>query len=188
MKKILLSIFIFIPIWSFSQTKVNLKFYDNCSDKIINAEYSLYNLNDFDSYYFSNDKDSILKVDAGKYIVDVSIKDGENYKNFNFEKEFEDKVIYNDTIELPKILRKRTSVLHYPTDLGFYFCEKLCNGQVVDYYKNGSIRMSGEFKNGIPKNEIKKYNRKGQLIEIEIYNENGVYKNSKYPNNNNPGK
>ena len=181
MNRILFLLIFLYSIFSYSQSKVDFKFYDVCKDSILSLDYSLQKLDDFDKHYSTYETDSILQIEDGIYLVFVEIPDGENFKNFNFTKNFNGKRFFGDTLELPKVMRKYTSVLHYPTDLGFFNCDKICNGYIVEYYKNGVIRMEGIFKKGLPKKELRKYNKKGELIEIEIYNRKGTYKKSKYP-------
>ena len=181
MKKTLIIIIFLLSNISFSQVNIDYRFYDNCKDSILDLNYSLISLKDFSMTYSTYENDSLNKIEFGVYIVDVEIPEGENYKTFNFTKEFKENLVYNDTIELPRIMRKYSSELHNQTDLGFFECENLCNGEIVEYYKNGNVRMKGIFKNGNPKKELKKYNQKGELVEIEIYNRKGVYRKSKYP-------
>ena len=169
----------------FSQTKVKFAIVDSCSEKLV-EEYDISMLSldeEMNEYWIS--KDSIVNIKNGIYLITVNIGEGDYFKTHSFTKEFELDSTYIVKRELPNIMRKYTSGIHHQTDLGFYKCDKVCNGKLQDFYGNGNIRMEGEFRNGLPIKQIKKYNDKGELVEIEIYNRNGIYKKSKYPNYNN---
>jgi len=182
MNRIFTLLVLLFSLNNFSQTIVDFKFYNSCEDIIVDLDYSLYKLDDVDIYYSTNDKDSILKIENGVYIVDVNLPDGENFKSFLFTRKFNQNKTYLDTIETPKIMNKYKYTGGYGhIALGFFNCDKICNGYIIDKYVNGQIRMEGNFENGLPKKEIKKYNKNGELIEIEIYDKKGTYKKSKYP-------
>ena len=182
--KNLITITFFLAInMVFSQTKLEFTVVNNCSEKKVD-EYDITILSlDFDKKMLDYliQQDSILNIEKGIYSISVSIEEGDYFKSYNFVREFKADSIYSINLEMPRITKKYTRELHYPTDLGFYYCEKICDGWQKDYYANGKIRMEGEFKNGIPIKEIKKYNESGELVEIELYRRNGTYKKSKYP-------
>lgn len=178
MKKIYSFLFIIISFISYSQTKVNLSFINPCKNSIENVEFILVRYIDIATTYYSSEQDSIFEIEPGDYSIFVAIEKNEMIYEFGIDKSFKENRIYNDTIIIPRILRKKTAELHNPKDLGFYYCEKLCKGMITDYWPNGKIRMQGEFKNGYPKKEIKKFNMEGKLIETEIYKRKGIYKKS----------
>tara|TARA_R110000744_G_scaffold380129_1_gene499883 strand:+ start:829 stop:1407 length:579 start_codon:yes stop_codon:yes gene_type:complete len=166
-----------------SQTVLDFTVVDNCTEKKV-GEYDITIASlDFDKemkdYWI--EKDSVLRIEKGIYSISVNAVDGDNFKSYNFVREFNADSTYSMDIQLPKIMRKYTRELHYPTDLGFYNCDEVCDGLQQDFYANGKLRIEGEFKNGIPVKEIKKYNESGDLVEIELYRRNGTYRKSKYP-------
>jgi len=168
----------------FSQTMLDFSVMNNCSEnKVEEYEISLSSL-DFDKeikdYWI--DKDSLVTIEKGIYLIFISIVEGDYVKSYGVTRDFKADSIYLMQMELPRIMRKRTRELHYPTDLGFYNCDEVCNGLQKDFYSNGKIRMEGEFKNGVPVKELKKYNENGELVEIELYRKDGTYRKSKYPN------
>jgi antitoxin component YwqK of YwqJK toxin-antitoxin module len=55
-------------------------------------------------------------------------------------------------------------------------CENICNGIETDYYSNGTIRLTGEFKNGLVIGELKRYYQSGKIKEISIYDKDGFWK------------
>jgi hypothetical protein len=156
---------------------------NNCSEKKVeDYEIMVSNLDldkEIKDYWI--DKDAIVSIEKGIYSIFVSVVEGDFIKEYGFMKSFEADSTYSIQLELPRIMRKRTQELHYPTDLGFYNCDKVCDGLQQDFYANGKMRMEGEFKNGIPVKEIKKYNQSGDLVEIMLYRRNGTFKKSKYP-------
>ena len=168
----------------FSQTKVEFTVMNNCTNtKVEDYEIAILSM-DFDKevneYWI--EKDSTVIIEKGVYSIFVTIADGEEYaKSYGFMRDFKADSTYSLQLELPRIMQKRTRTVHYPTYLGFYNCDDICDGVQQDFYSNGKIRMEGEFKNGKPVKEIKKYNESGELVEIELYRRNGTFKKSKYP-------
>jgi hypothetical protein len=167
----------------FSQTRLEFTVMNNCSEnKVTDYEISITSL-DFDKemkdYWI--EKDSTVTIEKGIYSIFVSLVEGYFIKEYGFMKGFEADSTYSIQLELPRIMRKRTRELHYPTDLGFYNCDEVCDGLQRDFYANGKLRMEGEFKNGMPVKKIKKYNESGNLVEIELYRRNGTFRKSKYP-------
>jgi len=132
-------------------------------------------------------KDSIVTVNSGVYFIEVSMKRNDfDYQIFSFTKEILNKKEYNDTIEIPKVLERIRYTGQYANlFLGYYKCDLVCDGYIKDFYNNGKIRFEGDFKNGIPINELKKYSIDGELIEIEIYDKDGTWKETKHPNQKN---
>lgn len=55
--------------------------------------------------------------------------------------------------------------------VGYYNCQKLCDGTQKDYYQNGKIRLIGKFNEGKPI-ELKIYDEDGTLASRYIYYSN----------------
>lgn len=182
MKQFIIIIFLVHNI-SYSQSQIDLKFYNACLDSIVTLDHVIqpFDFSNTEDFNFRND--SIINIKPGKYIVNVIIEDNDPfYKTFEFTKVINNNMVYNDTIELPKVIKKYTNTSQYAHIYhGYLICDKICDGYVIDYYKNGIIRLEGNFENGMPKNEIRKYDTKGQLVEIEIYDNYGFIKETKYP-------
>lgn len=182
--KYLLNILILLILNTvYSQSVLEFTVVDTCTEKKVEKyDITIISL-DFDKemkeYWI--EKDSSLAIEKGIYSISVNAVDGDNFKSYDFVREFNADSTYSMDIQLPRIIKKYTRELHYPTDLGFFKCDQICNGIQRDFYSNGNLRMEGEFKNGIPVKEIKKYNESGDLVEIELYRRNGTYKKSKYP-------
>jgi hypothetical protein len=181
MKRLLILI-LFINNISSSQSKIDLKFYNTCLDSIVELDYFIQSEDLFNSKNYYTCKDSIIDVKPGKYIIDVIIKENAvDYKIFTFTKNFFNEKVYNDTIELPKVLKKYRDTSQYAhIYFGFFLCDKICDGYIVDYCSNGEIRLEGNFENRIPNNEIGRYDNIGKLTGIEIYDKNGILKKTKY--------
>ncbi|GGD10735.1 hypothetical protein [Hyunsoonleella pacifica] len=171
-----------------SQSKIMLHFKGGCHE-IKDLQYVLYNLNDYEysseNIHFYEKQDTIITLKSGLYHIDISILDSKNeelVKSFSIKKEFKENEVYKDTITIPDIIRKMTRVLHYPKDLGFFKCDTICNGEIIEYHKNGNIKSKGIYINGRPSKNIFLFNEEGILTEIKIYDKNGYYKKSKYDN------
>ena len=153
---------------------MNLVFYDNCSNQIIEPEFEVL------------------------YVSDL------NYDLLTVYKEIDNWVLQysttlktkNDTIRIPKILFAGGNELHSKR-WTYLNCEKVCNGKETDFYENGNKRTEGTYSNGKPI-EIKEYRDNGILRaqyfyenltlkykRIDYYDENGnleeyeIYKNKK---------
>ena len=66
---------------------------------------------------------------------------------------------------------KRVNLAVYasnPPHSEFFDCNKLANGAITDYYYNGSIRLTSNFKNGQPIDTLKRYYRNGMTQEVYI--------------------
>lgn len=183
MKNLILIIALLAFNMVFTQTKLKFTVADNCSQQEIDDyEITILSL-DFDKEiknYFIK-PDSTLIINKGLYSITVAKSEREHFKSYDFVRDFKMDTIYTINLELPRIMKKYTSVIHYPEDLGFYYCDEVCNGFQQDFYANGKLRMEGEFKNGIPIKKLNKYNESGVLVEIELYRRNGTFKKSKYP-------
>ncbi|WP_254712475.1 hypothetical protein [Polaribacter pectinis] len=179
MKSVLKLTFLLIFSYSsFSQNdgkeKLNLVFYDNCSNKIIEPEFEIESLPEI------NYKAITIFVNRGNLIGEYSII---------LEKK-------KDTIRIPKILFSFGNELHSKR-WNYMNCEKVCDGTETDFNSNGNKRFEGIFKNGKPI-EIINYRQNGELLtqtfyenltlnykRVNYFNENGeltyyeIYKNKK---------
>ncbi len=179
MKTVLKSIFLLTISFScFSQNSgkenLNLVFYDNCSNKIIEPEFEVFSMSELNYDYitvFKEYDDWILQ-----YSTSIKTK--------------------NDTIRIPKILFAGGNEFHSKR-WTYLNCDKICNGKETDFYENGNMRIEGTFENGKPI-EIREYWSNGNLHiqtfydnltlnykRVDYYNENGeldeylIYTNKK---------
>lgn len=58
---------------------------------------------------------------------------------------------------------------------GYVFrdCENKLNGDIVDYFENGEIRMIGSFKNGLVIGYLTEFYPSGELKQIRLFNKKG---------------
>lgn len=58
---------------------------------------------------------------------------------------------------------------------GYVFtnCESKLNGNIVDYFENGKVRLIGSFKNGLAFGYLTEFYPNGELKEIRLFNEKG---------------
>ncbi|TGV00223.1 toxin-antitoxin system YwqK family antitoxin [Flavivirga rizhaonensis] len=179
MKTALKSIFLLIiSVSCFSQNSgketLNLVFYDNCSNKIIEPEFEVLTMTELNYDYITVYKESGDWV--AQYSTSIKTK--------------------NDTIRIPKILFAGGNELHSKR-WAYFNCDKICDGKETDFYANGNKRTEGTYENGKPI-EIKEYRQNGKLRaqyfydnltldykKVDYYNENGdldeyqIYKNRK---------
>jgi len=64
MKRILLVLFLLICNLSFSQSKIDFKFYNSCIDSIVSIDYEFLSLENFDLSYSTYERDTVIEVEA----------------------------------------------------------------------------------------------------------------------------
>ena len=182
MKYIILILFFIFSYEINSQNKVNIIFYDNCTDNKVILDYTLFDMTSFKSY---QSKKSEIKIDsAGRYLLWSQIVNQDYNDSFssvieisNFNEQF-------DTISIPRIRMRTGSELH-STYWKYFNCDRICNGKEIDYYSNGNKRIEGIFEDGDPIQiadfredgtiETKEFFKKGTLQKeiTEFYDSNG---------------
>lgn len=58
---------------------------------------------------------------------------------------------------------------------GYIFrdCESKLNGNIIDYFENGKVRLIGSFKNGLTIRYLTEFYPNGELKEIRLFSEKG---------------
>jgi hypothetical protein len=154
MKSVQKTIFLlFISFSCLSQNnekqKLNLKFFDKCTNSFINPEFEI---------------DTIPGLKNGKFIT-CYINRGEWISQFQTATIINEKS--NDTITIPKLLFSFGNELHSKR-WNYLNCEKVCDGMETDFYENGNKRIEGNFKNGKPV-ELKEFKENGKLFSQSFY-------------------
>jgi hypothetical protein len=179
------SIIIFFILFSLikasAQTNVELYFYDACKDSVVSLEFQLYSYSEAWSDLKSEGSRLIVQ-NKGQYFVSSSILRGEWYSSFSIPIDISDSSIL-DTLEIPNITMAKTGALH-SSEFTYLNCSKISDGYEEDYRKDGTLRMTGEFLDGVP-SLISEYNSSGVLKEKRFYSENGSdYNRVEYYNDN----
>ena len=148
------TIFLFLISFScFSQKdkkgKLDFKFLDKCTNKIVKAEFEI---------------DSIPGLKNGVSITYYTKRGNWISQGFYSTIINENSI---DTIIIPKILFLFGNELHSKR-WKYLNCEKPCNGIETDFYENGKKRIVGNFENGKPV-EIKEYRENGTLVIQSFY-------------------
>jgi hypothetical protein len=178
MKKLLTLLLSFAVSIALGQIRISYIFRDACNDSLLTTPYELFQPNNTKNY-FSSGKDLILDS-AGLYIFSMNIWRHDKNLQFTTNKFYQKGKTYIDTIYIPKFLPKRNA-LHERTII-YCFCNLKANGIVKDVYKNGVIRMEGNFLHGIPISDIKFYDINGNLVKKDIY-KSGNYISTKFYQN-----
>jgi len=165
-----------------SQKKVNIFFYDNCTDNTIVLDYTLFDMDSWKSYH---SKKSEIQIDSiGTYLLSSHLRSQDYNDSFSSVFEISNMGKQIDTISIPRIRMRTGSELHSPY-FKYVNCDKICDGQEIDYYSNGNKRIEGTFTNGDPIQmadyridgtiETKEFFKKGTLIteRVEFYDLNG---------------
>ncbi len=74
------------------------------------------------------------------------------------------------------IIQECLEPISHPNFIGYCCCSEKCDGFQQDYYNNGTVRIEGTFKAGIPTDEVKYYYDDGTLKMVKFYNRKGVLK------------
>ncbi len=140
--------------------KIYLK--DFCNDTIYPTDNIFIRDSNDSSFIYENVPSEGLKT--GVYRVSI-MEIGE------MSIELKDNEIYIDTFYLPivkELIGATTAGGYY----GFYNCDELCQGSIIDFYKKGTKRLEGVFKDGVPIGQLKTYYSNGNLLELREYTKN----------------
>lgn len=133
--------FFYIVVFSQEQKIEGLKltFFDECTKEVIKPEFEI---EVFEELNYS--------------MINVYVKRGEWISQYSTILKTK-----KDTIKIPRLLFSFDQALH-SSDWGYFKCNTLCEGKVVDYYENGNKRLEGFFEKGKPK-EVLEYKINGKL-------------------------
>ncbi len=126
------------------------------------SSYFLTNISNIkDTQYWNNDSGIIYLPDTGKYEVHI-------YENQDADlpvMEIKDTGFYTYVYAKPKIIFRCLG------DPGCYYftCDSLANGFQEDYYKNGGIRIKGNFLKGKIKDSVVTYYSNGVIETRRIH-------------------
>lgn len=94
-------------------------------------------------------------------------------------------VVPNTPLFRDTVLLKRLELVHYisnPPHSEFLDCGNLANGEIIDYYNDGSIRQKGKFENGQPIDSLFTYHSNGNLSELFVPHRKGWEKTNYFEN------
>ena len=160
-----------------AQTKVDIWFYDACSEKVIRnwfhispTDPSLWNK----STSQTSGKNGVFVLDnvpAGNYNLDTSIKRGgyEEAVRFNFFIEVSGDV-FTDTLSLHRISRMYTAVNGNTIYLN---CDAHCDGEQEQYDESGTLRLKGTFENGVA-STVTEYDEQGEKSVVRFFKKGEV--------------
>ncbi len=146
--KLLFLLSIFIITQSYGQIEVVLSFKDGCDNSVRHLEYELVDLNKSGEHFQSTNGKAILPT-QGLYLVSSSYANGDKVSSFDLTLEIKDFHFLMDTMSIPRIKFTTDSAMH-SNYWNYFNCDKLCNGQEIDFYPNGQKRLDGDFKDGKP--------------------------------------
>lgn len=172
MKLFYISIFLLFSTKLYAQKEHRYVFFDPCSKQILELDYQI---------WISN-SDSTMEVKAGKsikleddsFLLSTQLKSEKNdwiaafYFNINNLNE-------NDTLYLHEMRAMWNGLLH-PQKEEYYLCESKCIGTIKEVDSDGIVRSIGKFENGVPKSNIKFFNRYGKLERTLVYKNGNLKK------------
>ena len=169
MRNVCIILLFLISLKVSAQTSVELYFYDACKDSVLSLEFELYSYRE-EWGDLKSEGSKLMVQEKGEYFVSSSIVRGEWYSVFSIPIDISDSPIL-DTLEIPNIGMATTRALH-SSAFTYLNCSEIANGYEEDYRKDGSLRMIGEFSDGLPL-LISEYNLSGVLNQKRFYSENG---------------
>ena len=108
--------------------------------------------------YFNEEPITFALPDTGKYLLKVGLFNNERFDSADvYIKSYGLTV---DTFELYRFFGAFSCV---GPCFDYYDCDSLCNGFVIDYYKNGKPRIVGTFNKGNPVDSLLEYYPSGQV-------------------------
>lgn len=146
MKSLLISL-VFTITKSFGQ-EVELYFKDGCSNTIRKIEFQIVDLTHQGDPIESINSRVVLPF-KGSYLVSSSFSKGKKISSFDITIEIKGAEPLVDTLSMPRIMFTTDSTI-LTNNWNYFYCDKLCDGQEIDFYPNGEKRVEGEFKLGKP--------------------------------------
>lgn len=154
----------------YSQSAIQLAFFNSCSQKVEQHEFSIFSIQDLEPVW-SKDKVLSLKLDSTIfYLGEVWIPrvSDDNFRHvFELGTLSEDQV--TDTLEIPFLDMINIGSMHNQNWV-YIDCSGIVDGNNEYYDKDGFIREGGVFENGKPI-EISLYSSKGILSKKSFYSD-----------------
>ena len=153
------------------EIKYNLIIQDPCTNQF---DYGLlYQLEKAGRQYIISDiKGTISLKETGKYRLISNVHGIDKVVHIKYGENI-------DTLKTQRIFECLEPVSH-PKFVGFCCCENKCNGFQQDFYYDGTLRIEGNFKNGLAVGKLKFYHQNGMVQEIREYNKKGVLRRTDY--------
>jgi hypothetical protein len=162
--------------------RVTLFGYDPCAETIIQLPYFGL-LKDGVTYSVADSTGTLTLKEEGEYTLSYII---ENIDTTQLGRVYSLRMTsanFSDTLSLVSVYPCLEPISD-PDFIGYCCCGAKCEGEKVEYYSNGKIRLEGCFKAGIPQGELKFYNPNGHLRRIDKYNRSGkLVKRTLYDDN-----
>ncbi len=143
-----LIILLFAITKSFSQIQVELYFKDGCENYTRKLEYEISDLNS-PGILTESINSKVSLPSRGTYLVSSSFLKNDKVSSFNLTVEIKDFHFFVDTLLIPRI-KFTTDSLVQSRYWDYFNCDRLCNGQEIDFYPNGEKRLEGSFNKGKP--------------------------------------
>ncbi len=157
-----------------AQIKVFIRFQDECKGEIVDAEYEL---SQFDSGKFYQSKGATVVLPSkGLYYLTAIITRGNRRCLFGCPLRIK-KEIFRDTLDVPKLLTEAPA-LHQQRKL-YLVCDSVANGKYIEYFKNGTVKLKGEFYDGLPDGYLISYDENGER-KSKLKYKNGYLIRSRY--------
>lgn len=154
----------------FGQIEFRLYSYDPCSSQVRKVEF--FGLKTENNVLSVTDTAGrILLKDTGIYKLSYAMATidtmqlGKQYHINSTEN-------FSDTLRLLKI-ESCMELTSHANFIGYCCCNDKCEGIQIDYYENGSKRIEGLFRSGVPSGELKIYSPDGRLSIVKKYSKQG---------------
>ena len=139
-----------------------LYLHDVCADTV--GEHFSYSLHKGDSSYSPTyPNGTVYLSELGAYRLSTVWLEG--YREYYFS----EYTTIIDTVKLASIYLCFEGGMHPPTWSGYCCCGERCEGNLVEYYSDGTKRMEGNFRNGEALGQVRSYYPNGQLYQRATY-------------------
>ncbi|MER2998903.1 toxin-antitoxin system YwqK family antitoxin [Pontibacter populi] len=147
-----------------NEIKYNLYLKNPCLNEV-EISFNYYLEKDGKQYHISDFKTgTVLLPKKGQYIL-VSTGTGD-IQNIQLNEE-----VNSDTLTIPRI--QEYLVTHDKHGYIFRNCDKPSDGLQKSYYSDGSIKLIGEFKEGLVVGVLKEFYHNGKIKQISNYTKDG---------------
>ena len=163
-KQIILTLFFFILSFELFSQNIEFKLFykDPCNTK---TEVALNYFLEKDGIKFNPNFDGIIILKSkGEYNL---VRQKEIIKLILDKKRNSHRINLSDKHEF--------IITHDKHGYEFRNCKGKLNGNIIDYYENGKVRMIGKFKNGLVIGYLTEFYPNGELKEIRLYDKKGYF-------------
>ncbi len=164
-------LFLLLPFFSLKGQDISYSLYifNQCENRIEKSDFFSLTKDSIEHMLLFTDDKTLKLPSFGIYELDSKVNEEIKLVNIN-------KIVDSDTLIAPRIIELVTNgnkQLYI-----FSNCDEYSHGLEKSYYTDGSLRMIGNFKDGLAIGELKRFYENGEIKEIANYSKRGFKLNS----------